>query len=229
MAAAGGKPAYSNRLASMGFMKRAAGVGSNANQSAADTSRAQSHAAASTSQPSLRQQHQQQQKRSSDSTPADDQQQQQQHHKKPKHQLSDKLSSMKFMQRAQAHKRGFDEAIGQEDAAKAEAEWKAPAAADSSTGCLIIQERDPLPAGVCGRMSFGKFNPDTELLQATADAVATGKPLPTAAAVDSKKSGDEGAAGVSVTDDDMAAGWGKGRAVLTSLRMQRTHKRQKVH
>eukprot|EP00878_Enallax_costatus_P004961 GHUV01005217.1.p1 GENE.GHUV01005217.1~~GHUV01005217.1.p1 ORF type:complete len:227 (+),score=61.79 GHUV01005217.1:218-898(+) len=226
MAAAGGKLAYSSRLASMGFMKRATGPLSSSEHPAADVPRASAQSTGAKPQPSLREQHRQQQKRTSDATQADDQQQREQD-KTPKYQLSEKLTRMKFMQRAQPQKRGFDEAIGQEDAAKAEAEWVAPAAAQHSKGCIIIQERDPLPAGVCGRMSFGQFNPDTELLQAQAEARATGKPLPT---VEADNDNSEAAVmGVSVTDDDMARGWGKGRNVLSSLRMQRTSKRQKTH
>lgn len=226
MAAAGGKLAYSSRLASMGFMKRATGPLSNSEHAAVDASRAPPSSAASTSQPSLREQHKQQQKHSSDATQIDNMQQSE-HNKKPKYQLSDKLTSMKFMQRAQPQKRGFDEAIGQEDAAKADAEWVAPAAAQPSRGCIIIQERDPLPPGVCGRMSFGQFNPVTELLQAQAEATASGQPSPTVEA--DFDTSEAAVTGVSITDDDMARGWGKGRNVLSSLRMQRTSKRQKTH
>jgi hypothetical protein len=245
MAAQGGKAALSSRLQSMGFMKRAQGEAAavaHSQPAAADASsagRTHSHAAASTSgrdgQQHDRQQQQQQQQGLAGQA-ADSSKQQQ----NKKYELSDKLTSMKFMQRGRSAKRGFDEAIGQPDAAKQEAEWVAPAAAaaedgnitsSSSKGCVVIQERDPLPAGVFGRMSFGHFNPDTESLQQQAEARATGKPLPAAAAAAAAAAGDaeEGRQqGVSVTDDDMA-GWGKGRNVLTSLRMQRNQKRQRVH
>jgi hypothetical protein len=231
----------------MGFMRRGQGgqaaAAAPAQPAAADTLRAQRHAAASTSGRDEQQQQQQHQQQGSAGQAEGDSKQQQK-----KYELSDKLTSMKFMQRGKSAKRGYDEAIGQPDAAKQEGEWvAAPAAApaaiavagsgvhsSSSQGCVVIQERDPLPAGVFGRMSFGQFNLDTEALQEQAEARATGKPMAAAAragaagAAAGDDSDEDGQQGVSVTDDDMA-GWGKGHNVLTSLRMQRNQKRQRVH
>lgn len=243
MAAAGGKTALSSRLASMGFMKRAAAAAvqqqpqppaAAAGQSLRDRGRAQDHARASASQASGLEGQQQEEpdhlhhqpapaaaEAQADGGQPDAQQQK-------KYALSEKLTSMKFMQRGKSAKRGFDEAIGELDAAKQEAEWVAPAAAAGISGCTIIQERDPLPAGVFGRMSFGSFNAETEALHQQAEAAAMGKPPPSAAAAEQENS--EGRAGVSVTDDDMAAGWGKSKNVLSSLRItQRTKKRQRTH
>jgi hypothetical protein len=243
MAAQGGKAALSSRLQSMGFMRRAQGgqaaAAAPAQPAAADSLRAQRHAAASTSCRDEQQQQQQHQQQGSSGQAAGNDKQQQK-----KYELSSKLTSMKFMQRGKSAKRGYDEAIGEPDAAKQEAEWvAAPAAApaagpgvqsSSIQGCVVIQERDPLPAGVFGRMSFGQFNSDTEALQEQAEALATGKPLPQAAKAGAAAAagwGDEEEGdqqGVSVTDNDMA-GWGRGSNVLTSLRMQRNQKRQRVH
>jgi hypothetical protein len=227
----------------MGFMRRAQGgqaaAAATTQPAAADSLRAQSHAAASTSSRDEQQQQQQHQQQGSSAPAAGDDKQQQK-----KYELSNKLTNMKFMQRGKSAKRGYDEAIGQPDAARQEAEWVAAAAApaaaagpgvqsSSSQGCVIIQEREPLPAGVFGRMSFGQFNLDTEALQQQAEALATGKPLPpadkpggAAAGWGDEEEGDQ--QGVSVTDNDMA-GWGRGSSVLTSLRMQRNQKRQRVH
>ena len=61
---------------------------------------------------------------------------------------------MKFMQRAQLKRSREDAGFEQERAAKDAAEWVS-ATAVQDKGCLILHERDPLPAGASGRMSFG--------------------------------------------------------------------------
>jgi hypothetical protein len=209
----------------MGFMRRGhvgqPAAAATSEPAAAQSLRAQSHAAAASTSS-----RDGQQQGPAGQAAADSKQQQK------KYELSDKLTSMKFMQRGKNAKRGYEEAIGQPDAAKQEAEWVAapPVAAaggagvksSSSQGCVVIQERDPLPAGVFGRMSFGSFNLDTEALQQQAEAHATGKPIPAAAgaAAAGQDDDEDGQQGVPVTDSDMA-GWGRGKNVLTSLRMKR--------
>jgi hypothetical protein len=81
------------------------------------------------------------------------QQQQQREPAEGKYKLSDNIANMKFMQRAQL-KRSREEAFDNEQAAKDEAEWVS-ATAVQDRGCVILHERDPLPAGAGGRMSFG--------------------------------------------------------------------------
>jgi len=81
------------------------------------------------------------------------QQQQQQQRSEGTFKLSENITNMKFMQRAQL-KRSREAAFDQDEAAKDAAEWVAPKAIHDK-GCLILHERDPLPTGVSGRMSFG--------------------------------------------------------------------------
>jgi hypothetical protein len=238
------KPVISGRLANMGFMKKAAGraaAAAAAEQAAHHDGElpAQEHAEAAQQQQHHHQQQQQQQQdyqqqqqqqavhqspagdEAADSQQQQQQQQQQQTGSQYKSLLSSRLTNMKFMQRGQQVKRGFDEAIGQDDDIKQEAEWVVNSSKGSgSKGCLVIQERDPLPAGILGRMSFGKFNPVIEQLQEDAEAAALGKPLPS-------QQQQQQTEGVSVTDDDMAKGWGKHAGVLKSLRMERTAKKQR--
>ncbi|KAF8055727.1 hypothetical protein HT031_006631 [Scenedesmus sp. PABB004] len=243
------RSALSARLANMGFMKRAtggaaapppagggSGSGGAAARPAAGGERQSRHGRQS--QQSQEQQQEQQQQEQQQAQQSQPQQQPEQHAPsagKPVA-LSSRLSGMKFMQRAAAAKRGYAEALGEGEAARADAEWVAPGqgggpgGGGAAGGCRIIQERDPLPRGVCGRRSFGAFNPETERLQEEADAVAEGRPPPSAlaaaaAAAAAAAGGEQD--GVSVSDDAMA-GWGRGKSVLTSLRMQRTQKRQRV-
>lgn len=163
--------AISARLANMGFMKRQAAKTS-------DTAAAQKAAA---HPPSLRQQQQHQRSASPGSrqeavaaatefepspatSPTDPQaagaaagDSRQQHRKKDagkQFKLSENITNMKFMQRAQLKRSREDAGFEQEQAAKDAAEWVS-ATAVQEKGCLVVQERDPLPAGVNGRMSFG--------------------------------------------------------------------------
>eukprot|EP00775_Hariotina_reticulata_P015418 gene15418-biopygen17269 len=248
------KPVLSGRLANMGFMKKAAGKAAAAaadKQAHHDSRQAPAgeytEAAQQQQEHHTQQQHhhhrQQQQQRQQeqqqqqvveqshivheavDAPQQQQQQQQQQIHSKQKYSLSSRLTNMKFMQRGQQVKRGFDEAIGQDDSAKQEAEWVVASSSSSSgKGCVVIQERDPLPIGILGRMSFGKFNPAIEQLQEDAEAAASGKPL-----ASQQQQQQQQAEGVSVTDDDMAKGWGKHAGVLKSLRMERTAKKPRRH
>lgn len=163
--------AISARLANMGFMKRQVAK-------ASDPAAAQKAPAAHP--PSLRQQQQQQRSSAPGSrhqgavaaatefepspatSPTDPQataaadSKQQQHSKKrdKTFKLSDNITNMKFMQRAQLKRSREEAGFEQEQAAKDAAEWVS-ATAVHEKGCLVVQERDPLPAGVNGRMSFG--------------------------------------------------------------------------
>jgi hypothetical protein len=165
--------AISARLANMGFMKR--GKVSNARQDASQ----QPEQPAAAGQPTLRQAQgsskhavkqeaaaaqpdpsQRMAQAAADAAAAGEepavgtyQQQQQREPAERKYKLSDNIANMKFMQRAQL-KRSRDEAFDNEQAAKDEAEWVSATAVQHS-GCVILHERDPLPAGVGGRMSFG--------------------------------------------------------------------------
>jgi hypothetical protein len=106
---------------------------------------------------------------------ADPKQQQQE---EGKYKLSENITNMKFMQRAQL-KRSREDAFDQEQAAKDAAEWVVPTAVQAK-GCLILHERDPLPAGANGRMSFGFGHMHDLALaeeaekQAAAEAAASG-------------------------------------------------------
>lgn len=166
--------AISARLANMGFMKR--GKAANARQDASQ----QPEQPSAAGQPTLRQapgsskhavkhegaaaqpgpsQYNAQAAAAAAAGDGDDvvvgtyQQQQQREPTEGKYKLSDNIATMKFMQRAQL-KRSRDEAFDNEQAAKEEAEWVS-ATAVQDKGCVILHERDPLPAGVGGRMSFG--------------------------------------------------------------------------
>lgn len=144
--------AISSRLANMGFMKRA--------QAAKPDSQVQvKQEPQQPGPPSLRQQ--QQQHLAIKQEPAADFDSQvdmqagagSKKQQEGKFKLSENITNMKFMQRAQL-KRSRDEAFEQEQAAKDAAEWVS-ATATQDRGCLILHERDPLPAGASGRMSFG--------------------------------------------------------------------------
>jgi hypothetical protein len=180
------------------------------------------------------------------------QQQQSTSSTRPKAVLSERLAGMKFMQRGrthqqpsqqqqqqqqtsqqqpsqvQSHKRGYEEAIGQPDTAHAASQWVVRGSS-TAAGCVIIHERDPLPSGLCGRMSFGCFNPDTERLQQAAAANADGR-QPAAAGCSNAGQGtcDDADDYVSITDINLAEGWGHGSKSLSSLRMQRATKRQRT-
>eukprot|EP00877_Chromochloris_zofingiensis_P005966 jgi/Chrzof1/1622/Cz10g14270.t1 len=93
--------------------------------------------------------------------------------------------------------------------------------------CVVITEADPKPAALCGRMSFKNFNPNTESLQEQQQ-----QQQPT---VEAGQASGDGAAGVSVTDQDMADQLGRdshanehethGHGGFLSLRMQKRRRR----
>ena len=104
-----------------------------------------------------------------------------------------------------------------------QAQWSITPA--SGKRCVVIVQRDPLPAGFSARMSFGNFNPDTEALQAAAAAAAKGGAAGRGAAAASagKDSSDE--EDVAVSKIEMARGWGKG----SSLRMNAQKSKKARH
>jgi hypothetical protein len=213
--------AISARLANMGFMKRGQAVKPDPHPHVKQE--LQQPAA-----PSLRQQQQQRPAVKQEAAADLDQQPDRQaataaaaaaclsaDSKKPqqegKYKLSENITNMKFMQRAQL-KRSREDAFDQEQAAKDAAEWVAPTAVQAK-GCLILHERDPLPAGATGRMSFG-FGHMHDLAQAEE--------------AEKQAAADAAAAGTSINDEQMGKyGMQTGWAMRTKDMAKHQAKRQR--
>lgn len=135
----------------------------------------------------------------------------QQQQKEGKYKLSENIANMKFMQRAQL-KRSREDAFDQEQAAKDAAEWVAPMAVQAK-GCLILHERDPLPAVSTGRMSFG-FGHMHDLAQAEE--------------AEKQAAAEAAAAGTSINDEAMGKyGMQTGWAMRTKDMAKHQAKRQR--
>jgi len=117
--------------------------------------------------------------------------------------VSSKLLQLKFMQRA-VEKSQPPAQPSQEPAAAAADAWVAPASRRDAAPCRVLHEADPPPGALLGRLSFRKFNAETEKLQADAEAEEARQ----------RGGGDGGkAAAVAVSDAEMAATLRRGTGV----------------